>query len=74
MNYTEKINQLQQGIEILEAMKHFENRIRYTSESMNGVMSYFPELVKKYNHKITIYKMCIERLRQRYLKTLSNGI
>jgi len=72
MNYTEKIAQLQTGIEILEAMKHFEVMIKHTEKSIQALHNWFPELEAKYKHQIVIYKMCITRLKERYLRNLSN--
>lgn len=64
------IDKHQTCIEILEAIQYFKIRKITTNKSLNGFAGTFPNLRRKYEHTIIIYDMCIERLKQRYVKTL----
>mgnify|MGYP000970647621 FL=1 len=68
MKTHELINKHQKCIEILEAIQTFEMLIKSAQENIDGFCGTFPELRKKYNHKLEIYQMCIERLMKRYEK------
>ena len=58
-------------IALLEAIETFQAFIKNRSESLNGYISQFPVLVKKYENEIDTYHRCIERLEQRYNKQLN---
>ena len=62
------IKQHKKKIEILEAIRHFENAIKLKTGSINGYPGTFPELRRKYIHNIEIYNKCIQRLTERYSK------
>lgn len=64
------IDKHQTCIEILEAIQYFKIRKITTDKSLNGFAGTFPNLRQKYEHELIIYDMCIERLKQRYVKTL----
>jgi len=68
---TQKIKQHETAIELLQAIDHFNIMKRHTNDSIKGSASYFPELVKKYNHDLIIYTMCISRLENRYNKSIN---
>jgi len=72
MDTKKLIEKHQTCIEIVEAIQHFEIMILHTQRSRNSLMGWFPDLSKKYDHMTIIYQMCIERLKSRYLKTLTN--
>ena len=58
-------------IEIIEAIGYFESMIKILKCGLKGFPGLFPHLVKKDNHKIEIYEMCIKRLKQRHQKQLN---
>jgi len=60
-------------IEILEAVKYFEGSVIRIEMWVNGFASTFPELRRKNLNKIEIYRMCIERLYQRYDKVFKTN-
>lgn len=57
-------------IELIEAMDHFKRMVQLTNDSIEGFPGSFPELKRKYNHKLEIYRACINRLEDRYHKQL----
>ena len=64
------IDKHQTCIEILEAIQYFKIRKITTDKSLNGFAGTFQNLRRKYEHDFIIYDMCIERLKQRYVKIL----
>jgi hypothetical protein len=68
MNTKEIIKSHKQAIEILEAIAYFERIRKNTEESLNGFIGTFSDLRVKYNYKLEIYSMCINRLYERYVK------
>ena len=73
INVARLIEKQELGLEILEAIKWYENvRIPSTIKSINGFGGTFPELRKKHVHNIEIYNMCINRLYKRYKATINN--
>jgi len=65
---TEQIIEVHQTCtQILEGIQHFENMVKLTQDHIDLVKGMFPELGKRYDREMDIYKMCIERLKQRYV-------
>jgi len=58
-------------ISILQGVSEFEERKKMITESFYGFSSSFPELKEKYLRDIEIHDKCIERLKQRYNKALT---
>ena len=68
MDRMEKLSLL---AEILEAIKHFENEIVEKKWSNDfGAGLEWLHIRKKNTHNIEIYKMCIDRLNERFIKQL----
>ena len=56
-------------IEILEAIQYFENQIAEKEWEIEfGVGLIFPSICDKNKHRIVIYKMCIVRLNERFIR------
>ena len=55
---------------LLEAMETFDSYIGRERYSIEFEIYNFQRLINKAEHKIEIYEMCIERLRQRFNKVL----
>lgn len=72
MNTKDLIIKHHNCIKIIEGIETFQNLIELNKEHIKIMNGYFPDIHQKYVHKITIYQMCIERLKERYLRTLTN--
>jgi hypothetical protein len=69
MTTTKLIQAHEKCIEILEAVDTFERKMDHAIWDIEfGFIREFPKLVKEYKHNIEIYKMCIDRLMERYNK------
>ena len=68
MTTQELIEAHEKCIEVLEAIRTFERFIKSAHENIDGFAGTFPELRRKYIHRIEIYQMCITRLQERYSK------
>jgi hypothetical protein len=67
----DRIEKLELLIEIEEAIKHFENRIDELAWSNDfGAGLEYLNIRNKNTHNIEIYKMCIDRLNDRFSKQL----
>jgi hypothetical protein len=56
-------------IKILEAIQYFENQIAEKEWEIEfGVGLIFPSICDKNKHRIVIYKMCIVRLNERFIR------
>tara|TARA_R110000744_G_scaffold103885_2_gene199062 strand:+ start:389 stop:628 length:240 start_codon:yes stop_codon:yes gene_type:complete len=67
----DRIEKLELLIEIEEAIKHFENQIVENKWSNDfGAGLEWLHIRKKNTHNIEIYKMCIDRLNERFTKQL----
>jgi len=58
----------EKAILILEAIESFKSRKRILDQSMKGMLSNFPGLLLKWEHKIYITEECIFRLKIYYMK------
>jgi len=72
MDTKKLIEKHQTCIEIVEAIATFETLFKSRAESIHALQNWHPDLKQKYEHDLIIYRMCIDRLKQRYLKTLTN--
>jgi hypothetical protein len=66
MNTESLIKKHERCIEILYAIKYFEERKKNRIESIDGFAGLFPELKQKYINNIDIINRCIKRLIERY--------
>ena len=57
-------------IEILEAIQHFQQRIKQTKENINGFAGTFPDLKRKYINDLDTLYRCVERLSIRYVNVM----
>ena len=61
-----------EAIKIIEAIELFELRLNSVKVSLNGYGGQnYGWLKVKYEHQIIIFKMCINRLEQRYSKLIT---
>jgi len=72
MNTKELIIKHHNCIKIIEGIETFQNLIELNKDHIRIMNGWFPDVTQKYIHKIEIYQMCIERLKERYLRTLTN--
>ena len=73
VNVRSLIEKHQLCIEILEGIKHFENKKKHRIEIIEGFPGTFPRLRRKYINDIDTINRCIKRLEQRY-KSVLNGL
>lgn len=71
MDIKKEIKKHERCIELLEAMRTFKNLINLNRGSINGFPGTFPELRRKYLHRIDIQERSIARLELIYKKVLS---
>ena len=71
MKSKELISKHQTCIEVLESVKHFEDRIKHKERSINGFSGNFIWLRVKYQYDIDTYQKCIGRLMERYNNILN---
>ena len=62
------IEKHQKSIEILENIEQYYLRLELETKHISLFQDDFPELTEKSKHNIEIYKKCIERLKERYVK------
>jgi exonuclease VII small subunit len=60
-------------IEIMCAIKYFNQRIETTKQAIKGMYD-FQDIIKKYENKIDTYYKCIERLEQRHQRIIKQMI
>jgi len=72
MNTKKLIEKHENCIRIIEAIATFQNLIELNKDHIRIMNGWFPDIYQMYIHKIEIYNMCIERLKERYLRTLTN--
>lgn len=64
-----RLEKLQKLFRILEDIKYFENQIAEKEWEIEfGVGLIFPSICDKNKHRIVIYKMCIVRLNERFIR------
>lgn len=58
-------------IGISKAIEYFQQKIQSKKESIAGFAVFnFPDIKRKWEHDMNIYERCIDRLFERYNKTL----
>lgn len=63
-----RLHKLETLIQIEEGIQNFLNRIESSEDTLASLGYYFDDIKKIYTHKIDIYRMCIDRLNQRFNK------
>ncbi len=73
-NTAELIEVHQTAINILETINLYKRKINRARENSKKIFHgfFFAEQSAAWEHDIIIYKMCIDRLEQRYNKILNN--